>query len=184
MSAKSIAQRTRFFLAVEGRGDQSFIKWLGMLSEQNGGHIALDCEPVNGGGYKSMLQKAIRLRRRRERSRAEACILMVDADRAASGNDGWTIGQLKIEAKKHGISVCAQSPNLEGLFLRMMPGNEQLQPSPTAAKRELLRAWPDYENPVDAATLSSKFNQSDLERVARHDPDLQSLLKTIGLIKL
>ncbi|MFN7097214.1 MAG: hypothetical protein ACK4PR_06620 [Gammaproteobacteria bacterium] len=55
-----ISLRKRFFLAVEGDGEQSFVKWLQELSEQKKLHIHLDCQPLSGGGYSSMLRNTIR----------------------------------------------------------------------------------------------------------------------------
>lgn len=55
MRKKIIQQRTRYFLAVEGESEQSFIKWLQNLADQNGLHVHLDCQPLGGGGYEMML---------------------------------------------------------------------------------------------------------------------------------
>jgi hypothetical protein len=46
--------------------------------------------------------------------------LIVDADGAQQG-DG-SIERLKAEAAKHKFTICVQTPNPEGLLLRMMPG--------------------------------------------------------------
>lgn len=131
-----IPQRTRFFLAVEGEGEQSFIKWLGELSDQNGLHISLDCLPLGGGGYKSMLTNTVCYRQRKERKKAKATILLLDADRSAR-DDGWTIAQLRAKATQENINLCVQIPNQEGLLLRMLPGNERLQPSAITAKKTI-----------------------------------------------
>lgn len=181
MTRRIIPQRTRFFLAVEGQGEQSFITWLGRIAGQHGLHVALDCEPLGGGGYKSMLEKAVRYRRRKERSKAKASVLLLDEDRATR-DDGWTIAQLKAKAAKKGISVCMQIPNQEGLLLRMMPGKERLQPPAPTAHKQLVALWPEYDKPVDAQMLASKFTLEDLHRVAQVDEELRALLVIIGLI--
>ena len=67
MIRKIIPQRKRIYCAVEGEGEQAFIKFLQNISDQEGLHLHLDCEPLGGGGYKSMLEKAIRYRARKER---------------------------------------------------------------------------------------------------------------------
>ena len=67
MTKKLIIQRTRHFFAVEGEGEQSFIKWIQELSDQNELHVHLDCEVLKGGGYKTMLKGAIRCQKRKER---------------------------------------------------------------------------------------------------------------------
>lgn len=182
MTTRNIPRRTRLFLAVEGEGEQSFVKWLGELSDQIGLHVALDCQPLGGGGYRSMLADAVRCRLRRDRQKAKATILLVDEDRATR-DDGWTIDELRREAKRKNIRVCVQSPNQEGLLLRMLPGNERLQPNATTLRGQLLKAWPEYTKPVDARTLSSKFMLSDLHRVAQVDGELRWLLQAIGLLQ-
>lgn len=182
MTRRVIPQRTRFFLAVEGEGEQSFIKWLGELSDQNGLHITLDCQPLGGGGYKSMLANAVRYRERKERKKAKVAILLVDADRAAR-DDGWTIDELRAEATQENFNLCVQSPNQEGILFKMLSGNERLQPNVSTVHRQLLSAWPEYKKPVDARALLAKFTLQDLLRVAQSDSELRVLLQTIGLIQ-
>lgn len=181
MTRKIILQRTRFFFSVEGEGEQSVVKWLQELSDQNGLHVHLDCEVLKGGGYKTMLEGAIRYRKRKERQKAKSSILLVDGDRAER-DDAWSITQLKLEASRHKIAVYVQNPNLEGLLLRLMPGKESLQPDRSNVQALLRSAWPAYKKPADARTLAGKFKLADLLRVAKMDSELCWLLTTIGLI--
>ena len=182
MTRRIILQRARFFFSVEGEGEQSVIKWLQELSDQNGLHVHLDCEVLKGGGYKTMLDGAVRYRKRRERQKAKSSVLLVDGDRAER-DDGWSIAQLKQEAARHNIVVCVQNPNLEGLLLRLMPGKESLQPIGSNVQALLRSAWPNYKKPADARTLAGRFTLADLLRVSRVDEDLGSLLKIVGLMK-
>jgi hypothetical protein len=69
MTKRVIPQRTRFFLAVEGEGEQAFIKWLQELSDQQEMHVHLESEVLGGGGYKSMLANGVRYRERKERKK-------------------------------------------------------------------------------------------------------------------
>lgn len=142
MTKKIILQRTRYFFSVEGEGEQSVIKWMQELSDQNGLHVHLDCEVLKGGGYKTMLERAIRCRKRKERQKAKCSILLVDSDRA-DHDDGWSLSRLRQEAAIHKITVCVQNPNLEGLFLRLMPGKEGLQPDKANIQALLRNAWPN-----------------------------------------
>ena len=82
MKKQLIPQRKVIYCAVEGEGEQAFIKFLQILANKNGLHIHLDPEILNGGGYESMLANADRHRAKRNRSRAKASILLVDSDRA------------------------------------------------------------------------------------------------------
>lgn len=180
MTRKLILQRTRHFFSVEGEGEQSVIKWIQELSDQNGLHVHLDCEVLKGGGYRTMLEGAIRCRKRKERQKAKSSILLVDADRAEH-DDGWSLFKLRQEALKHQFTVCVQNPNLEGLLLRLMPGKESLQPARANVQAQLRSAWPNYKKPADARTLGEKFTLADLLRVAKIDSELRAMLSIIGL---
>lgn len=181
MTKRIIQQRKRIYIAVEGEGEQSFIKWLQQLCDQNGLHVHLDCQPLGGGGYKTMLGRAVHERKRKERSKAKHSILLVDSDRSERGDDGWPLSQLKQQASLQKITVCLQNPNQEGLLLRMMPGKQHLKPNSINTQKQLYAIWPDYQKPVDAQALASKFGLADLLRVAYIDSELSNLLFIIGL---
>ena len=181
MPPQIIKKRARFFVAVEGESEQSFVTWLQVLSPKEL-HIHLDGVPLGGGGFKSMLQKAVRLHKRRCRTSGvyQARFLVVDGDRAEQGD--WSIEKLRYEAAKHKITVCVQSPNHEGLLLRMMRDMEREIPDAASAETRLKSRWPNYQKPVNAHALGRKFSFDDLLRVANVDPDLGILLKRIGLM--
>ena len=166
---------------MEGEGEQSFIKWLQQLADQSGLHVHLDCQPLGGGGYKTMLEKTVRERKRKGRQSAKCSILLVDSDRAERGDDGWSLLQLKQEASKQKLTICIQNSNQEGLLLRLMLGNERLQPNIASVQKQLRTAWSGYQKPVNAQMLASKFSLDDLLRVARVDVELNILLSMVGL---
>jgi hypothetical protein len=120
------------------------------------------------------------MRRRKRRGAYQARFLIVDGDRAERGD--WSIGKLRREAAKHKITVCVQRPNHEGLLLRMMRGMERKISDAVSAERNLKSQWPSYQKPVNAHTLGRQFSIDDLLRVANVDSDLETLLKTIGLM--
>ncbi len=173
--------RTRFFLAVEGESEQSFVKWLQVLSEKEM-HIHLDGVSLGGGGFKSMLEGAVRQHTRRCKTRGEyqARFLIVDEDRAERGD--WSIEKLRREAAKHKIIVFVQRPNHEGLLLRIIRGMVHEISDAASAETKLKSRWPGYQKPVNAHTLGRRFSIDDLSRVAKADPDLETLLKKIGLM--
>jgi len=181
MAAQTIKKRTRFFVAVEGESEQSFLVWLQVLA-QGKLHIHLDDVLLGGGGFKSMLEKAVK-------QHARGCkisgaykdrFLMVDADRAQQGD--WSIEKLKAEAAKYKFTVCVQSPNHEGLLLRMMPGMEREISDATSSETKLKTRWPSYQKPVNAHALGRQFSIDDLLRVGRVDLDLGNFLGKIGLM--
>jgi hypothetical protein len=89
--------------------------------------------------------------------------------------------QLRQQASKENIQVCAQCPNLEGVLLRMLPNNERLQPTGAKAHSQLCQAWSDYQKPADTRALAAKFLLQDLMRVANIDSELKKFLTIIGL---
>lgn len=177
-----IKQRTRFFLAVEGESEQSFATWLQTLSAERGLSIHLDDFLLGGGGFKSMLDKAVREHKKRCRRNGayRDRFLIVDGDRAEQGD--WSIEKLKQEAAKYEITVCVQRPNHEGLLFRMKIGHEREIPSAASAETKLKIHWPNYQKPANAHMLGRRFSFDDLLRVANVDMDFTTLLKTIGLI--
>jgi len=177
MPPRIIRKRARFFIAIEGESEQSFIKWLQMLSE-NQLNIHLDTVVLGGGGYKSMLKKAVREHRRRCKTSGhyKDRFLVVDGDRAEQGD--WSIEELRHEAAKNKIIVCVQNPNHEGLLFRMMSGEI---PDSTSASAKLKSRWPNYKKPMNAGELERQFSLDDLLRVASVDSDLETLLKRIEL---
>jgi hypothetical protein len=174
--------RTPFFVAVEGESEQSFVKWLQVLSDEKNLHIHLDVVPLGGGGYKTMLGKAVQQHRRNRRTSGtyRDRFLVVDGDRAEQGD--WPIEELKREAGKHKITVCVQRPNHEGLLFRMMRGMEHEIPDAASAEKRLKNRWPNYQKPANALALGRQFSLDDLLRVASVDPDLGTLLKRVGLM--
>lgn len=181
---RKIKQRKRIFLAVEGESEQSFIKFLQQLSDHKEKHVHLDCEVLGGGGYEIMLHRAKMWPRRNEnkKGKAKESILIVDTDRAETNEDGFSLEQLISEAKNFNFTVCLLKPNLEGLFLRMLAGNEQSISALPEVHKRLLRLWPNYQKPADSYTLRNKFSFDDLIRVAKFDQHLKNLLVKIGLL--
>ena len=145
-------------------------------------HIYLDNVLLDGGGVKSMLEKA-RLQHARRCKISGAYkdrFLIVDEDRAGQGD--WSIDTLKREAEKYKFTVCIQNPNHEGLLLRMMPGLEREIPEAALAESKLKSHWPNYRKPVNAHALGRQFSVNDLLRVACVDADWGNYLKKIGLL--
>lgn len=178
MRGKKRKQCIRYFLAVEGPSEQSFVKWIQQCLDQKGLNVHLECQPLGGGGYESMLNNAVRYFKR-NRHIAKSSILLVDADRAK--DDHWSHDQLRKAVTEKKFKVIFRHPNLEGVLLRMLPNKERLQPNTAHTYSQLCQAWPVYQKPADARTLASKFSLDDLYRAARVDPELNMLLSIVGL---
>lgn len=183
--------RTRFFVTGEGQSEQSFNKWLQELIDSQNLSLHLDYKPLEGGGYKSMYHKALKLHEKGLRKgKYSHSLLLVDSDRS-DRNDcpgDWSLQQLTVEAAKNHIQVCVQRPNHEGLLFRILSNEDKdkkiLSLIPAKAKERLKNIWPEYEKGTDALTLSRKLSYDGLIRAAHWDPDLKDLLVTIGLISV
>ena len=104
-----------------------------------------------------------------------------DGDRADAQD--WSLDKLREEAAKHKFVVLVQRPKHEGLLYRMTPGKENDIPSASTAQTKLRTFWPTYQKPANANMLNSHFTLNDLARLAGVDPDLDNLLRRIGLLK-
>ena len=90
MPARIIKKRTRFFFAGEGESEQSFVKWLHELADQEGLHVHLHCDPLGGGGYQTMMERAVVYRKRGlAKGPYKQGYLLFDGDRTISGQD-WS----------------------------------------------------------------------------------------------
>lgn len=151
MSRKTIIPRKRIYFAVEGEGEQSFIKFLQHLSDQKNLNVHLDCDVLDGGGYEKMLNRAVTYRARNEKKkgRAKESILIVDTDRSDNHTDPLTIKQLEQNTAQNNFILYLQQPNLEGILLQLFPGNETTQVNSSTAGQLLSRQWPSYQKPAD-----------------------------------
>jgi hypothetical protein len=178
--------RTRYYLAVEGEGEQSFIKWLQQLCDEENLNVHLDCQVLGGGGYQSMLRYALHCQKQRNGKKrfitaGKASILLLDADRGNSKDDGWSHSDLRKEALKDNFTVCLQMPNQEGWFLCMLSKENTKFDTISDIQKKIKKIWPEYRKPVNTRELSSKFSSEDLFFAASVFLDLQELLKKIGL---
>lgn len=143
--------RTRIFVAGEGQSEQAFAKWLQQLTDNRHLALHLDYKSLEGGGYKSMYHKAIKLREKGLRKGKYSCsFLLVDSDRAERNDcpGDWPLKKLKAEAAKNHLQICVQYPNYEGLLLRILLNEDKkmLNLTPVKAEKRLKDIWQDYEN--------------------------------------
>ena len=105
---------------------------------------------------------------------------MLDADRVGPDQQA---GRDPLDAtNKFGLQLVYLQPNLEGLLFRLHDGNERRRVAARSALRELRATWPEYRKPPTAGELSRRFSRDDLSRAARHDSELQRILRVVGLI--
>ena len=120
------------------------------------------------------------LKRQQFTPEVETKLVLLDEDRIdedyRNGRDARAL------ARQSGIGIVLQTPTLEGVLLRLHPGNEQRVVFAQDAERALKRVWPGYQKPPSSRQLSNRFSVDDLRRAARYDSELRQLLTTIGLM--
>ena len=181
MSVPSRSKRKRFFIAVEGESEQSFVRWLQLLLTEKNLPVHLDTHPLGGGGFESMLRKALQANSRgRIKGTYVAQFLIVDEDRANNGD--WPLTKLRAEATGYNISLIVQRTNHEALLYRLISGRVNDVLSANRVQSALRHYWLDYEKPATANQLRTRLDLKKLQQVAAIDNDLTTLLQGIGLL--
>jgi len=172
-------QLTRYFVGTEGQGERALARWLESLCVDVGHKILFEVPGVGpgGGSTRIVVQRTLTNRSHSRRGPYFRTLVFLDADRRmADGPDAEML------AHREQIHLVWQTPNLEGLLLRLFPDQENRKPPADQTLNELKRYWPNYEkNKIGRADLKERFSLSDLQRVARFDNDLLMLLRELRL---
>ena len=181
MSHRRLVQPRRpIFVGTEGEGERVLAKFLQVRCDEGGLRVHLDVRPGTGGDSVTVVKEAHR-RLERLPSRREFVhkLVLLDRDRVdqdlAAGHDA------RVLATRYQLELIFQEPNLEGLLLRLHPGQEQRRVAAASAKRELRSVWPDYDKTPSVDQMQRRFKLEDVRRAARHDPQLRRLLDILGL---
>lgn len=178
-----IPQRKRYFFAVEGESEQSFIRWIGRLAEERGLHIHLETEVIGGGGFSSLVSEAQRLKAAAARKGTpfKDAFVVVDSDRSDTGD--WPTEKVRFFSQQSGLTVCFQHPNHEGVLIRMIEGNEASNFSAASIEHQIRTVLPKYQKGQNAEKIARQYSADDLIRMAKHDEDWKKLLVSIGLMQ-
>ena len=175
-----IEPRQIIFIGVEGPSERALVQFLARCCDDEELYLHLEAKPATGGDTLVIVEEASRrLERHPARKEIKTRIVLLDRDRLEqdlkAGRDARDF------ASKRKIEIVFQEPNLEGLLLRLHPGQERRRVAPQDAERELRKLWPEYRKPPTAAQLKQRFSLLDLRRAARHDGELRKLLIAVGL---
>ena len=171
-------QLTRYFVGTEGRGERALARWLEFLCKEAGHKIWFDVPGTGPGGGSTLdvVQRTLTNRNRSRRGPYSGTLVFVDEDRRTF--DGPAA---EVLARREGMHLVWQTPNIEGLLLRLFSGQENRQPPADQTSRELARYWPNYKkNEISAADLRERFSLSDLQRAAQFDSNVLMLLHKLG----
>ena len=176
----AVPSRKAFFIGVEGPSDEAFIAFLQRCCDREGLHVHLRASAAGGGSPRSVVEDAGRALVRSSPRQFAAGLVLLDADRIE--RDPREGREASAVAKRYGLRLVYSRPNLEGLLFRLHAGRERSLVTARHAMRELQVLWPEYRKPPSADELAQRFMPGDLERAARHDRHLRTLLQVVGLM--
>lgn len=176
-----VEPRKIIFVGGEGPSERALGQFLASCCDDVGLHLHLDVKPATGGDALAVVEEAKRrLEKHPARKEIKKRLVLLDRDRLdqdiRSGRDP------RPSAQNANIELIFQEPNLEGLLLRLHPGQEQRRVSPADTMRELRKVWPEYRKPPTATQLKQRFSVSALRRASRYDRELRGLLRGVGLV--
>ena len=177
------ALRRRVFVGAEGNSEQSLAKWLQMLCEREDLHVYLDIRVCKGGDTFSVTNRAVKefCRRKSRYGEFDAGFVLLDSDRLkqdiSAGRDPRSL------LRCLPLRLVWQKPKIEGLFLRLHPGQERKHHEAPAhdVDRLLQSKWKDYAKPASANALDRHFTIHDLQRAARYDTGLREVIEILRL---
>lgn len=172
--------RKAFLIGVEGRSDEAFIAFLQRCCDREGLHVHLRASAAGGGSSRAVVEQAARALGRLPRRQFADRLVLLDADRVEQ--DPREQQETSTAARRHGLRLVYFRPNLEGLLVRLHLGRERSRVTAGQALRELRRLWPDYTKSLTADALTQRFTPVDLRRAARHDDQLRTLLRIVGVM--
>lgn len=172
-------QLTRYFVGTEGMGERALARWIEALCNEAGHKVWFDVPGTGPGGGSTLdiVQRTLIRRNHPHRRPYWGTLIFLDEDRRTF--DGPAAELL---ARREEIHLVWQTPNIEGLLLRLCPGQENSKPPADQTSRALERYWPNYQkNAISAADLRERFSLRDLQRAAQFDNHLLMLLRKLGL---
>lgn len=178
---KPVEPRRVIFIGVEGKNDQSFVRFLQFCCEGKGLHLHLNVTTGRGGDSVSVVREAARrLKMYPGKGDISHHLVLLDRDRhpqdVQAGRDAQAV------ASKAKLEIIFQKPNLEGLLFRLHQGYESREIAAGDSMAELRKVWPEYsKSSLTADQLNRRFTVSDLWRTARYDEGLRRLLDVLGL---
>lgn len=176
----SIVPRRAIFIGVEGSSDRAFVQFLRLCCERQGRRLHLDVKVGQGGDSVAVVEHAAcHLSRRSFNKEFSAKLVLLDSDRIERDKEAGR--DARAVAKRHGLKIIMQAPNLEGLLVRLHGRHERRQVPANNADAELKKLWPEYEKSVTKEQLARRFDIAAVHRAAMHDRDLRELLTILEI---
>lgn len=182
ISRRIVKPRIRTFFGGEGKGETAFCSWLEDLRNCEEKRHHHDIHNLLGGDIPSLVSKALKTRKRRNLNKPgnfAKSFLLLDRDRYIQ--DSVRAVKAEQDAITSELILVWQSPNLEGLLLKLFPDCESHEFPPAKTIHELKKHWPKYQKNFSRKDLRDRFGVEDLIRAAKYDKNLKKLLTELGL---
>lgn len=180
-----IPQRAPIFIGGEGQSEIAYAGWLRNLIRDRSLPFHLElCDLGPGAGDPlSRIEMAIERLERLEKNRERYVkrYLFLDTDQLAT-NVGRA-DQAHRLADRNQLTVIWQDPTHEAFLLRHLAGcDTRRPPDKRSADRALIKEWSDYRKPCTSREIERRLDLEAACRVARRLPELDELLRFVGLL--
>lgn len=179
-----IVQRRPVFIGCEGASEAGYAGLLQDLLRDASLPVHLVIENLGLGAGDPLARIAVAVRRlgqlRRTRTEPAERFVLLDDDQTAA--DPQRAKMARRLATDNNIVIVWQRPCFEAVLLRHLPDRTTRRPPDTSeAIRALGRDWPDYQKPMTRADLTRRINRGAVLRAAAVEPELDTLLRCLGL---
>lgn len=181
----NIPLRRPVYIGCEGASEVSYAGFLQDLIRNADLPVHLVVQELGPGAGDPLaridmaVSRLSRLRRTRNAPRERFAFL--DSDQAE--RDPERAERAQNLAARHDIIILWQRPCFEAVLLRHLQGRAARRPPDTRlAQTALLREWPDYAKPMTRVALAKRLDHAAVLRAAGVEPDLEVLLRCLGLL--
>ena len=180
-----IELRRPVYIGCEGASEVGYAGFLqDLLRDANlAVHLHVDeLGPGTGDPLSRIEMAVLRLKLlQRKRSAPTERFVLLDFDQAE--RDPQRAERARRIAADNGIMILWQRPCFEAVLLRHLEGKAGKRPPDTpGAERALQKEWPEYIKPMTRANLARRIDRDAVLRAAGVEPDLQALLRCIGVL--
>ena len=177
-------QRTPIFVGCEGASEAGYARWLGNCVRDRALPFHLEIYDLGRGAGDpfARIDKAIDQLAHWEKHREPFSrkYIFLDTDQIAANAD--RAEQARRLALENNFTVIWQDPTHEAFLLCHLPGCDTRQPpDKRTADAALVREWAEYRKPSNAQQLERRLDLNGAIRAARRLPELEDLLRMIGL---
>lgn len=148
-------------------------------------HLVIEELGPGAGDPQARIEMAVRRleQLRRKRTAPAERFALLDFDQAEANVP--RADRARQLAAQHDITIVWQRPCFEAVLLRHLDGRAGHRPVDTpGAERALLREWPEYLKPMTRVALARRIDLAAVLRAAAVEPDVQTLLRCIGLLQV